>query len=451
MTTTGIILAAGKGTRMRSSTPKSLHKVAGLTLVGHGIRTMRAAGVNVVIVVASPDLAELPEFQEALSSSASPDVQISIQTEQRGTADALNAARSAASGAGTLVVAPMDMVLVTDEIVRQMLKVHNDSDAAVTVLGARVDDPAGLGRIKLGAACQPISIVEEHEADDELLQSNLVNTAWYCLDNNWIWDELDSIQPAETGEVYLPRVIETASQIERSAIVVTADPDSGLGINDRVQLANVKQIMRRRINISHMKNGVTLQDPATTYIDIDVKIGQDTDIGAATHLGTGVKIGKNVTLGPNTQIYSSEIRDGATVDGARVIDSIVGENTFVGSNALVRGGTELKPGSRIGNLAEIKNSVIGSGTHVSHFSYIGDATIGVNVNIGAGTITCNYDGKDKHPTVIEDGALIGSSTMLIAPLTVGKLAKTGAGSVVRTDVAPGDTVAGVPAKSIRSN
>ena len=450
MTTTAIILAAGKGTRMRSNTPKSLHKVAGLTLVGHGIRTMRAAGINDVIVVASQELADSPVFQDALASSSPPVVRVAIQTEQRGTADALNAARSAASGASTLVVAPVDMVLVTHEIAREMLQVHVDSDAAVTVLGARVDRPSGLGRIKLGPTGRPVSVVEEHEADVQLLQNNLINTAWYCFDNSWIWDELDSIQPADTGEVYLPRVIETASQTERSAIVVSTDADSGLGINDRVQLANVERIMRRRINESHMKSGVTLRDPATTYIDMGVEIGRDTEIGAGSQLGTGVKIGTGVTIGPNTQVYSSEIRDGATIDGARVIDTVVGENVYVGSNSLLRAGTEIKSGSTIGNLAEIKNSVIGSGSHVSHFSYVGDATIGENVNIGAGTITCNYDGKDKHQTVIEDGALIGSSTMLIAPVTVGRLAKTGAGSVVRTDVAPGDTVAGVPARTIRS-
>ena len=450
MTTTGIILAAGKGTRMRSNTPKSLHKVAGLTLLGHGIRTMRAAGIDDVIVVASQDLAESLEFEDVLTFNAHPDVHLSIQADQNGTADALNAARLAASEAGTLVVAPVDMILVTDEIVRQMLKVHGETDAAVTVLGARVDDPAGLGRIKIDAAGRPVSVVEEHEADDELLRSNLVNTAWYCFDSRWIWGELESIQPADTGEIYLPHVVETASGIERSAIVVAREPEAGLGINDRVQLANVERIMRRRINESHMKNGVTLQDPATTYIDIDVEIDQDTDIGAGSQLGTGVKIGRGVVIGPNTQIFSSEVRDGATVDGARVIDSVVGEHVRVGTNSLIRGGAELKPGSRIGNLAEIKNSVIGKGSHVSHFSYIGDATIGENVNIGAGTVTCNYDGKNKQPTVIDDGAMIGSSTMLIAPVTVGKLAKTGAGSVVRNDVAPGDTVAGVPAKSITS-
>lgn len=449
MTATGIILAAGNGTRMHSSTPKPLHKVAGLALLGHGIRTMRYAGIDDVIVVTSPELAESPEFNDTLESAVHPDVRLAIQPDQHGTADALKSARTATPGAGTMVVAPVDMVLVTGDVVRQMLKVHGDSHAAVTVLGARVDVPAGLGRIKLDASGRPVSVAEEHEASDELLRSDLINTAWYCFDSDWIWDELDSIQPAETGEIYLPRVITKASNINRSAIVI-ADPESGLGINDRVQLANVERIMRQRINDSHMRQGVTLQDPATTYIDIGVEIGNDTEIAAGSHLGIGSKIGAGVVIGPNTQIYSSEIHDGAAVDGARVIDSVVGEQAFVGSNSLLRAGSELKPHSRVGNLAEIKNSVIGSGSHVSHFSYIGDAEIGENVNIGAGTITCNYDGKEKHPTVIADGALIGSSTMLIAPVTVGKLAKTGAGSVVREDVAPGDTVAGVPAKSIKS-
>ncbi|MDP6667268.1 MAG: bifunctional UDP-N-acetylglucosamine diphosphorylase/glucosamine-1-phosphate N-acetyltransferase GlmU [Dehalococcoidia bacterium] len=446
MTTTGIILAAGKGTRMRSAIPKSLHKVAGLPLVGHGIRTMRAAGIEEVVVVASDELAGSPEFREALS----PGVRVSIQREQRGTADALHAARSAVSGAGTLVVAPVDMVLVTGETARSMLKAHTSDHAAVTVLGARVDDPAGLGRIKLGPAGQPVAILEEHEADEELRAGNLVNTSWYCFDNSWIWDELDSVTPAETGEVYLPRVIERASKIGHSRVVIATDPETGLGINDRVQLAEVERIVRRRINESHMKNGVTLQDPATTYIDIDVEIGSDTTIGAGTQLGRAAHIGANVIIGPNTQVFASEIGDSATVDGARVIDSTIGKKASVGPNSLIRADAELKPGARVGNQAEIKASVIGSGSHVSHFSYVGDAILGENVNIGAGTVTCNYDGKDKHTTVIEDGALIGSSTMLIAPVTIGKLAKTGAGSVVRNDVAPGDTVAGVPAKSIKS-
>ena len=446
MTTAGVILAAGKGTRMRSALPKSLHKVAGVALVGHAVRIMRTAGIDDINVVASENLANSVEFKEALL----PRVSISIQSEQRGTADALKAAQSAVADADTIVVAPNDMILVTDDIVRHMIESHNSTGALATLLSADVDDAAGLGRIKLDSTGQPVAVLEEHEADTELLQSNLINTAWYCFDNKWVWEVLERIQPADTGEVYLPRVIESASTAGRSKIVVSDDPDTGLGINDRVQLSKVERITRRRTNEAHMRSGVTLQDPATTYIDIDVEIGADTMIGAGAHIGTRSSIGANVTIGPNTRITASRIGDNATVDGARVIDSVVGEKATVGTNSLLRGGTELMPGSKIGNLAEIKNSTIGTGSEVSHFSYVGDATIGENVNIGAGTITCNYDGAEKHPTVIEDEALIGSSTMLIAPVTIGKAARTGAGSVVRTDVLAGDTVAGVPAKSIKS-
>jgi bifunctional UDP-N-acetylglucosamine pyrophosphorylase / glucosamine-1-phosphate N-acetyltransferase len=431
---------------MRSALPKSLHKVAGVALVGHAVRIMRTAGIDDINVVASEDLANSAEFKDALL----PRVSISIQTEQRGTADALQAARSAVTGADTIVVAPNDMILVTDEIVRHMIESHKGSESLATLLGAIVDDASGLGRIKLDASGQPVSVLEEHEADNELLQSKLVNTAWYCFDNEWVWDVLDGIQPADTGEVYLPRVIESAATAGRSGIVVSDDPDTGLGINDRVQLSNVERITRRRTNEAHMRSGVTLQDPATTYIDVDVEIGSDTVISAGTHIGTRSSIGANVTIGPNTRITASRIGDNATVDGARVINSLVGEGATVGMNSLLRGGAELMPGSKVGNLAEIKNSTIGTGSQVSHFSYVGDATIGENVNIGAGTITCNYDGVEKHPTVIEDEALIGSSTMLIAPVTIGKAARTGAGSVVRNDVVAGDTVAGVPAKSIKS-
>jgi len=446
MTVAGIILAAGNGTRMKSDLPKPLHKVSGVALVGHTVRIMRIAGIEDISIVVSSDLADSDELKQALL----PRVTICVQEEQLGTADALKSARAAVANAESIVVAPADMVLVTDEIVREMTNVHAESNAQSTVLGVIADDPSGLGRIKLDASGQPAAIVEEHEADVELLQSNLINTAWYCFDNSWIWDELDRVTPAVSGEIYLPRVIESAAESGRARAVVSDDSTMGLGVNNRVQLSRVESVMRERTNNAHMRSGVSLQDPAQTYIDVDVEIGSDTRIGPGTHIGTRSVIGSNVTIGPNTQITSSKIGDGATVDGARIIDSVVGENASVGPNSLVRAGAELMPGATVGNLAEIKNSVVGTGSKISHFSYIGDATIGVNVNVGAGTITCNYDGVEKHPTVIEDEALIGSSTMLVAPITVGKSAKTGAGSVVKSDVVAGDTVAGVPAKSIKS-
>ena len=441
----GIILAAGNGTRMKSNLPKMLHKVAGVALVGHVVRIMRIAGIEDINVVVSSDLADSAELHEALL----PRVRVSVQSQQLGTADALRAAQWEVAGVDTIVVAPADVVLVTDELVRQLLDQHITSKSLATVLGARVDDPTGLGRIKLDDYGRPSAILEEHEADDQLLHSKLTNTAWYCFDNRWIWDELDKVNAADTGEFYLPRVIASAAAKHRSGVVISNDPEAGLGVNDKVQLSRVESIMRKRTNEAHMARGVTIDDPAATYIDVDVEIGADTTIRPGSHIGTRSVIGSGVVIGPNTQITGSRVGDNAIVDGARVLDSIVGEGATVGSNALVRHGAELKPRSKIGNLAEIKNSIIGSDSSVSHFSYVGDAAVGENVNIGAGTITCNFDGKEKHRTVIEDDVLIGSSTMLIAPVTIGKAARTGAGSVVRVDVMAGDTVAGVPAKSIK--
>lgn len=431
---------------MKSDLPKPLHKVGGVALVGHVIRIMRIAGVNDITVVVSAEMADSDELESALL----PNVSISIQTEQLGTADAMKSARASVESADSVVVAPSDMILVTDQIVRQMIALHEESDSNATVLGAVVDDASGLGRIKLDASGQPTAILEEHEADEELLQSNLINTSWYCFDNDWIWGELDSIEAASTGEVYLPRVVGVAAASGHSRVIVSEDSETGMGVNDRNQLSLVEAVTRRRTNEAHMRSGVTITDPDATYIDIDVEIGADTTIAPGSHIGTRSKIGSGAEIGPNAQISMSTIGDRSVIDGARVVDSTIGEGVTVGTNAVVRGGSKIMTGAKVGNLAEVKNSTIGSGTSVSHFSYIGDATVGEKVNIGAGTVTCNYDGTEKHPTIIEDGALIGSSTMLIAPIRIGKAARTGAGSVVRVDVVAGDTVAGVPAKSIKS-
>ena len=443
MTAAGIILAAGDGTRMRTKKPKPLHTVAGLSLVAHTAQIMRVGGIEEIRVVVSRELAGNSALKDVLAD----DIDISVQSEPRGTADALNAARSVFDSADTLVVAPVDMILVTGEFVRRMIALHRESEALSTILVSEVDDASGLGRVKLDDLGQPVSVIEENDADERLLQSNLVNTAWYCFDNNWIWDAVDSIQPSHSGEVYLPQVIEKAAKLGRSMMLVSND-DDGRGINDLIQLADVEKIVRGRTNEFHMKNGVKIQDPSSTYIDVDVEIGFDTQIGAGSHIGTGSKIGCNVTVGSNTKIIRSQIADSAVVDGARVVDSIIGEKCFVGSNSLVRSGSELKTEAKVGNLVEVKNSVIGSGSQISHFSYMGDATVGQNVNIGAGTVTCNYDGIEKHRTVIGDGAFIGSNTMLIAPVKIGNFARTGAGAVVRSEVHEGETVVGVPAKPL---
>ena len=445
MTVAGIILAAGNGTRMRTKKPKPLHAVAGLSLLAHTVQIMRVGGIEAIGVVVSQELAGNSALEELLAD----DIEILVQSEPLGTADALKSARSVFPDADTLVVAPVDMILVTGEFVRRMIELHRGSKALSTILASEVDDPSGLGRIKLDDLGQPVSVIEESDADQRLLQNNLVNTAWYCLDNNWIWDVINSIQPAQNGEVYLPGVIEIASQLGRSTMLVSS-PDFGRGINDLQELAGVEKIVRRRANELHMKSGVTIQDPDSTYIDVGVEIGCDTQIGAGSHIGAGSKIGCNVIVGSNTKITRSQILDDATVDGARVVDSTIGEKCYVGSNSLVRASSELKTEAKIGNLVEIKNSVIGSGSQISHFSYVGDATVGEKVNIGAGTVTCNYDGIEKHRTVIGDGVFIGSNTMLIAPIKIGNFARTGAGSVVRYEVYEGETVVGVPAKLLNT-
>ena len=446
MITTGIILAAGRGKRMQSNLPKPLHKVTGLALVDHTVRIMRIVGIQDITIVVSPALEEALDSHQGLLSG----VKIVVQSNELGTADAMISARSSVGKCDSVVVAPVDMVLITTEILRELIAVHNSSNALATVMGARVEDPTGLGRIRLDNSGNPERVVEDHELNDDLVESNLVNTAWYCFSNSWVWDQLNSVAPAtETGEMYLPRVIEYAHKTAQSRVVISEDSEVGMGVNDRIELAKVEAVMRRRINYTHMANGVSLKDPANTYIDIDVEIGRDTSIGPGSHIGIRSKLGSNVVIGPNTQIIASNISDDAVVDGARIHESFIGKGVYVGANSLIRNGAEVHANAKVGNLAEIKNSVIGVGSSVSHFSYLGDATVGAKVNIGAGTVTCNYDGKGKHETVIEHHAMIGSSTMIVAPVNIGVGAKTGAGSVVRNDVPAGDTVAGVPAKSIK--
>lgn len=447
MTVTGLILAAGSGTRMKSRTPKPLHKVAGWELLRHTIHLLETAGINDVVVVASDSLSKDERFTNVTNGRA----RTVVQEEQLGTADAVASAREAIGSNGNVVISPVDMVLVEPSTISTMIDSHRESDALATVLGVAVDDPSGLGRIQMRSDGRPQAIVEEHEANTDLLTSNLINTSWYCVEVSWLWGQLDSIEPASTGEVYLPRIIEFAAKQGRSNLVRLTDQDAGMGINDRAQLARVENRIRSRINLELMKSGVTLRDPSTTYVDMDVTVGQDSELEANVQLRTGSRIGEDVIVTSGSDISNSVIGSGTRVISSQVLDSKVGDDCVIGPRAYLRGGAEISDHCKIGHLAEVKNSTIGEGTSISHFSYVGDAEVGQSVNIGAGTITCNYDGIAKHSTRIDDEALIGSSTMLVAPVRIGKAARTGAGSVIKSDVNPGDTVVGVPAKSIRTN
>ncbi|MGA0274996.1 MAG: bifunctional UDP-N-acetylglucosamine diphosphorylase/glucosamine-1-phosphate N-acetyltransferase GlmU [Dehalococcoidia bacterium] len=447
MTVTGLILAAGSGSRMKSETPKPLHKVAGWELLRHTIHILESAGIDDIVVVASKSLSEDSRYLAVTAGRA----KTVVQREQLGTADAVAAAKDVIGTIGSIVVSPVDMVLVEPSTVADLMKSHSVSSALVTVLGVEVEDPTGLGRIRLRSDGNPQSIVEEHEADTDLLTSNLINTSWYAFEASWLWDQLGSIEPASTGEVYLPRTLEIAAKQGRTNLVRLANSDAGMGINDRAQLARVESKIRARINAELMTSGVTLRDPATTYIDMGVSIGRDTELENNVNIRSGSTIGDAVNVSSGSDISGSQVGNGTQVVSSRIVDSTVGDDCVIGPNAYVRNGSVINNHCKIGHLAEVKNSTVGENTSISHFGYIGDAEIGRSVNVGAGTITCNYDGVAKHSTHIEDEALIGSSTMLVAPVRIGKAARTGAGSVIKNDVNPGDTVVGVPAKTIRTN
>lgn len=444
---TGVILAAGKGARMKSRIPKALHELCGAPMLSHAAAAMRDAGVSRAVVVADPVTAETPE----LASAAGSEARIAVQHEPLGTADALLAARAACQQFDSILVGAADMPLVLPSSVRRLLAEHDSSGALVTVLTARLESPDGMGRIRRDSAGWPVSIVEEADADGETLAIEEVNTGWYCFTSEWLWGSLEKAQFSANGEKYLTDLLEMAALEGSAAAVEVEDPAEAMGVNDRRQLAAAEDMMRRRIRTRWMQAGVTLKDPATTYIDINAVPGPDSVIYPGTHILGNTRIGRECHIGPGSWLEDSEVRDGARVVSSHCEGARIGSRTTVGPSSRLRPGTKLAGRVAVGNFVEIKNSVVGEGTHIGHFSYIGDAEVGRDVNIGAGTVTCNYDGENKHVTVIGDGAFVGSGAMLVAPVTIGRGARTGAGAVVTKDVPDGELVVGVPARKIHRN
>jgi bifunctional UDP-N-acetylglucosamine pyrophosphorylase/glucosamine-1-phosphate N-acetyltransferase len=432
---TVIILAAGQGTRMKSDLPKVMHALA-------AARALEPAYVAVVVGHGAE------QVQQALGDA----VTYVIQAERLGTGHAVQQAEQVAAGQSeTVLVLYGDTPLIRPETLSQMVAHHLAAGVAVTLLTFRPEDPTGYGRIIRDAETgRVLATVEERDASPEQRAIGEVNSGILCFRDEWLWPNLAQVKRQPGGEIYLTDVVAMAcEQGEVVATLQATDPLEVIGLDNRLKLAQAEAEMRRRINERWMLAGVTLVHPETTYIEAGVEIGADTVIWPHTFLQGGTRLGRACTVGPGTVIRDSTIGEGCRVELSVVEGAIMEDGSDVGPFGHVRKGSHLGPGAHMGNFGEIKNSYLGPGAKMGHFSYLGDATVGAKANIGAGTITCNYDGQYKHQTVIGEGAFIGSDTMLVAPVRVGDGAKTGAGSVVTHDVPPGRVAYGVPAR-IRS-
>jgi bifunctional UDP-N-acetylglucosamine pyrophosphorylase/glucosamine-1-phosphate N-acetyltransferase len=420
-----------------------LHPLAGRTLIDHVLTALAGVAASPIVIVTGRGADEV----EAVVAGRATTVR---QEPQLGTADAVRVALpSVPANATQLLVTMADVPLLPAELLTSLVADQAESGAAIVLLSARLADPAGYGRIVRGpdGACR--AIVEDAEADPAMRALDEVNAGTYCFDAAWLRANLGRVPLSPSGEHYLTDLVGLAVADGQLVRVVEApQPETALGINDRVQLATAERLLRRRIAEGHMRNGVTIVDPDTTFIDATVEIGQDARIEPWTVLNGQTVIGDEAVVGPGTRISDSRIGARTRVLGSWIEESEVGEDARIGPMSHLRPGSVVGQGSEIGNYAEVKQSRLGARVRQHHFSYLGDADVGDDVNIGAGTVTANFDGTTKHQTVIGDGAFIGVDTMLRAPVTVGAGAKTGAGSVVTRDVAPGKTVVGVPARPI---
>lgn len=446
MTTASIILAAGFGKRMHSKLPKMLHPLVGKPIILHSLKAVQNLTDLPPVVVVGHGAGQV---QSVVAEATLGGVQFALQLEQLGTADAVKCAQSFLEGkADRILVTLGDMPLLREETLRQLVSLHQESGGVLTLTSIVTDLSRGFGRIIRNEAGSVVAIVEEAVATPEQLVVHEFNISAYCVNAEWLWSHLSQIKISPKGEYYLTDLVELAvMEGKRVESLVLADPQEGLGINDRVDLADAEAAMRKRINAAWMLAGVTLLEPATTTIEPDVVIGQDTTIYPNTCLRGTSQIGSDCLLGPNTTLVNTQVGDHSKIVESVAEYAIVGSDVCMGPYCHLRKGAILKDHVHMGNFGEIKESTLDENVKMGHFSYIGDAHIGANVNIGAGTITCNFDGEKKNFTEIGENTFVGSDTMLVAPLKIGKNAKTGAGSVVTHDVPDDTLVVGVPARA----
>jgi len=429
-----VILAAGQGTRMRSAVPKLLHPLCGRPMVAWPVAAAREAGAAKIVVVDGPE--------RRLESSLDADVVVAVQERALGTGDAVRAAAGQIDPEGTVVVLNGDVPLIRAQMIRELVDAHARSGAAATIATVVLDDASGYGRV-VRAPDGTVERVVETKAPGDATEFELhireVNTGVFAFEGAALITALDEVQADNAqGEHYLPDVLPILRERERTVVAYEiADADDTLGVNDRRALAEVRAIAQRRIHERHMLAGVTIVDPAATVIDVGVEVGQDTVVAPFTSLHGATKIGRGSAIGPNATLIDTQVGDQATILHSYAKEALVGDRVSVGPFAYLRPGAVLRDGAKAGTFVEIKNSDIGAGSKVPHLSYIGDTDIGEASNIGAGTITANYDGYRKHRTTIGSKVKLSVDTALIAPVRIGDEAYTAAGSVISQDVPDG--------------
>ncbi len=446
-----VVLAAGEGTRMKSSIPKVLHPLCGRPMLCYAVEALAALPLERIVVVVGHGAESVTKtLQEHLSTSLP--VEFVEQRHQRGTGDATSVALTAfpddLDGEDDLIVMPADAPLVSPELLARLATEHRLADAAVTLLTAELDaSTEDFGRIVRDSKGRVDRIVERLDATDDELTSTEVNISIYCFRRGLLTPALRRLSPENAqGEYYLTDAVGVLRQAGHLVVAVPADdPAAAMHVNDRAQLAAAEAELRSRINVRWMQEGVGIVDPATTYIDANVEIAAEACLLPGTILEGRTVVGAGSVIGPYTRLVDTIVGERSVVANTVGRESEIGDDCTVGPYVSLRTGTRIASGAHVGTFVETKNAEIGEGAKVPHLAYIGDAEIGDRANIGAGTITANYDGVEKHHTKVGDDARIGSNTVLVAPVEIGKGAYTGAGAVVREDVPPGALATGVPA------
>ncbi len=439
-----VILAAGQGTRMKSNQPKVLHRVLGKPIAWYALEAARqVTGEKPVMVVGHG----ADQVRQLLGDQAD----YVTQEPLLGTGHAVMQAEPLLNGKSDLVlVTYADMPLLTGDTLVTLVEKAQSHTGPISMLTVTTDETRGFGRILRDAAGHVRGIVEEAQATPEQLGIRELNPGVYCFRASWLWPAVKRIQLSPKGEYYLTDLVGIAVAegypVETMSV---EDPNEMIGINTRLHLAQAEALLRQRINDQWMLAGVTMVDPVNTYIEPGVTVGQDTILWPGTYLHGSTQIGAGCVIGPNTIIFDTKVGDDCTLLASVLEGALLEDHVEMGPYCHLRKGAHLSTGVHMGNFGEVKNSTLGPGAKMGHFSYMGDATVGAEVNIGAGTITCNYDGVHKYRTEIGEGAFIGSDTMLVAPVKVGAGAKTGAGAVVTKDIPPHSLAVGVPARVIK--